>query len=290
LPASAVKGANVGSKLQFMEQRVFGPTNRKVAVVGQGTWHFEQGNRSTAVAALRRGLDVGMTHIDSAELYGNGEVEEIVAEAIHGRRDEVFLVSKVAPQNASWAGTLAACERSLARLKTDRLDCYLLHWRGAHPLEETIGAFNELMVAGKIVAWGVSNFDENDLAEAERIAGPNQIACNQVLYHLRDRSIEQAVLPWCEKNNVAVVGYTPFGRGGLPGARSDGGRALAEVAAAHDVTPRQVVLAFLVRQKSMFAIPKAADPGHVAENAGAGELHLTQSDIARIDAAFPVGR
>jgi diketogulonate reductase-like aldo/keto reductase len=215
-------------------------------------------------------------------------VEEIVAEAIQGRRDEVFLVSKVSPQNASWKGTLAACERSLGRLKTDRLDCYLLHWRGRHPLEDTIGAFNELVAAGKILAWGVSNFDVDDLAEAERIAGPGAIACNQVLYHLHERDIEAGVIPWCEAHEVAVVGYTPFGVGGLPGADSAGGRVLAEIAAAHNATPRQVILAFLVRRESLFAIPKAADPHHVAENAAASELRLTASEIARIDAAFPL--
>jgi diketogulonate reductase-like aldo/keto reductase len=273
-----------------MEQRSFGSVGRQVAVIGQGTWHIEQSDRATAIAALRRGLDAGATHIDTAELYGAGRVEEIVAEAIHGRRDEVFLVSKVMPQNASWRGTVAACERSLARLKTNRLDCYLLHWRGRHPLEETIAGFNELIAVGKILAWGVSNFDIDDLEEAERIAGPDQIACNQVLYHLQERTIEQAVIPWCEKHKVAVVGYTPFGPGGLPGPRSAGGSALGEIAAAHDATPRQVALAFLVRRPSLFAIPKAADPDHVVENAGAGELRLTPSEIARIDAAFPFGR
>jgi diketogulonate reductase-like aldo/keto reductase len=271
-----------------MQHRVFGSTGRQVAVVGQGTWHFEQSQRAAAIAALRRGLDAGMTHIDTAELYGSGRVEEIVAEAIQGRRDEVFLVSKVLPQNASRRGTVAACERSLRRLRTDRLDCYLLHWRGRHPLGATIGAFDELAAAGKILAWGVSNFDVDDLAEAERIAGPGRIACNQVLYHLGERDIEAAVIPWCEERNVAVVGYTPFGTGGLPGPQSAAGRVLAEVAAAHRATPRQVILAFLVRRPSLFAIPKAADPDHVAENAGAGELRLTESELARIAAAFPL--
>jgi len=273
-----------------MEQRAFGSTGRPVAAIGQGTWYIEQSQKAAAVAALRRGLDAGMTHIDTAELYGSGRAEEIVAEAIHGRRDEVFLVSKVMPQNASRAGTLSACEKTLARLKTDRLDCYLLHWRGRHPLQETIAAFEELVSTGKILSWGVSNFDVDDLAEAEGIAGPGRIACNQVLYHLEERGIEHAVIPWCETHKVAVVGYSPFGHGGFPGAKSAGGRVLGEIAAAHAASPRQVALAFLVRRSSLFAIPKAADPDHTAENAAAGGLRLTENELARIDAAFPLGR
>jgi diketogulonate reductase-like aldo/keto reductase len=273
-----------------MQRRAFGSTARQVSIIGQGTWHLETSERTAAVAALRRGMDAGMTHIDTAELYGSGRVEEIVAEAIQGRRNEAFLVSKVAPQNASRAGTVAACERTLARLRTDRLDCYLLHWRGSHPLDETIAGFNQLVAAGKILSWGVSNFHTGDLAEAERIAGPDQIACNQVLYHLQDRSIEELVVPWCEEHKVAVVGYTPFGRGGLPGPHSVGGRVLGEVASTHKATARQVVLAFLTRKAPLFAIPKAANPEHAAENAGAGDVRLSESDIARIDAAFPAHR
>ena len=228
-----------------MEQRPFGPTGNSVSVVGQGTWYIEQARRAAAVAALRRGLDLGMTHIDTAELYGSGEAEQIVAQAIAGRRDEVFLVSKVMPQNASRAGTVASCEKSLARLKTDRLDCYLLHWRGRHPLEETIAALEQLHGAGKIRSWGVSNFDADDLAEAEGIAGPGRIACNQVLYHLEERGIEHAVIPWCEEHKVAVVGYSPFGHGRFPGPATPGGRVLTEIAATHNATPRQVALRFL---------------------------------------------
>ena len=261
-----------------------------VPVIGQGTWYIEEGPRPAAVAALRRGLDLGMTHIDTAELYGSGAAEEIVAEAIAGRREEIFLVSKVMPQNASRAGTIAACDKSLRRLKTDRLDCYLLHWRGRHPLEDTIAAFEELVAAGKIRTWGVSNFDADDIAEAEAIAGPGRIACNQVLYHCEERGIEPAVIPWCEAHGVAVVGYSPFGHSQFPGPSSPGGKALAAVAAAHGATPRQVVLAFLTRRPSLFAIPKAANPAHAAENAAAGDLHLTAPEIAAIDAAFPVRR
>jgi len=273
-----------------MERRTFGSAGAAVAVIGQGTWYMEQGPRPAAVAALRRGLDLGMTHIDTAELYGSGAAEEIIAEAIAGRRDEVFLVSKVMPQNASRAGTLAACEKSLRRLKTDRLDCYLLHWRGRHPLSDTIAAFEELKAGGKIRAWGVSNFDAGDLAEAEGIAGAGAIACNQVLYHLGERGIEHDVIPWCEAHGVAVVGYSPFGHSRFPGPSSAGGRVLGEIATAHRATPRQVALAFLTRRPSLFAIPKAASADHAAENAAAGDLPLTEAEIARIDRAFPPGK
>ncbi|HYM91346.1 MAG TPA: aldo/keto reductase [bacterium] len=272
-----------------MERRRFGSAKREVAVIGQGTWEIERGDRATAIAALRRGLDLGATHIDTAELYGSGTAEEIVAEAIVGRRDEVFLVSKVLPENASRDGTIAACEKSLARLKTDRLDCYLLHWRGRHPLEDTIAAFEHLQRKGKILSWGVSNFDVPDLEAARKIAGGNGPVCNQVLYHLRDRAIEHAVIPWCEQHSVAVVGYSPFGSGRFPGPHTTGGRVLTHIAAAHHATPRQVALRFLVRRSSLFAIPKASSPEHSAENAGAGALRLTDAELSRIDKAFPLG-
>jgi diketogulonate reductase-like aldo/keto reductase len=184
---------------------------------------------------------------------------------------------------------VAACERSLGRLRTDRLDCYLLHWRGSYALEDTVAAFEQLRAEGKIRAWGVSNFDVPDLEEGARIAGAGHIACNQVLYHLRERAIEHAVLPWCERHGIAVVAYSPFGHGDFPGPRTRGGRVLQETAAAHGATPRQVALRFLVRRPSVFAIPKASSPEHAAENAGAGELHLTEAEIARIDDAFPRG-
>ena len=245
------------------------------------------GDRGAAVAALRHGLDLGMTHVDTAEMYG--EAEDIVGEAIAGRRDEVFLVSKVLPGNASRRGAMHACERSLARLRTDHLDVYLLHWwTGEHPLEDTIAAFQRLQRDGKIRSWGVSNFDEADLDEAWRIGGAG-LACNQVLYHLKERAIEHAVLPWCERHGVAVVGYTPFGRGRFPGPGTAGGRVLQEIADAHGGTPRQVALAFLIRRPSLFAIPKAANADHAAENAAAGTLRLTEADLARIDQAFPRG-
>jgi diketogulonate reductase-like aldo/keto reductase len=273
-----------------MERRPFGSTGRPVGVIGQGTWRIEEGRRAAAVAALKRGLDLGMDHIDTAEMYGSGASEAIVGEAIAGRRDEVFVVSKVLPQNASAAGVRRACDTSLRQLGTDRLDCYLLHWRGRVPLAETFGAFEDLVRAGKILSWGVSNFDVDDLEEAHGLVGDGRIACNQVLYHLEERAIEHAVIPWCERHGIVVTAYSPFGHGGFPEARSRGGRVLAEVAAAHGATPRQVALAFLVRRPSVVTIPKASGTAHVEENAAAGDLRLTAGDLARIDAAFPLGR
>jgi len=270
-----------------MERRPFGSTSREVAVIGQGTWRVSSAVGSPAVAALQRGLELRMTHIDTAELYD--DAEKVVAKAISGRRDQVFLVSKVLPQNASLAGTITACERSLASLNTDSLDCYLLHWRGRQPLEETIEAFERLQSAGKIGSWGVSNFDVDDLEEALAIAGPGRIACNQVLYHLGERAIEHAVLPWCERHGVAVVAYTPFGPDSFPAPRSRGGSVLQEIASAHSATARQVALAFLVRRPSLFTIPKAVRGEHVVDNAGAGRLELSGAEIARIDEAFPIG-
>ncbi len=269
-----------------MEKRLFGWTKRTVAVVGQGTWKIEQDARDKAIAALRVGLDLGLTHIDTAEMYGSGEAEEIASAAIAGRRDEVFLVSKVLPQNASRRGTIAACEKSLARLKTDRLDCYLLHWRGRHPLADTIAALEELQAAGKILSWGVSNFDVDDLEEALAIAGPGRIACNQVLYHLQERAIEHAVIPWCDKNNVAVVAYSPFGQDDFPEDKSAGGKVLQQIAAAHGASARQIALAFLLRFKNVLAIPKASQAAHVADNAGAGELTLGPGEIRQLECVF----
>ena len=273
-----------------MRRQPFGPTGVAVPVVGQGTWNMERDGRAAAVAALRAGLDLGMTHIDTAEMYGSGRVEELVGEAIAGRREQVFLVSKVLPQNASRAGVLRACEASLRRLRTDRLDCYLLHWPGRHPLADTIAAFEQLRREGKVRAWGVSNFGVEEMERAAAIAGAERIACDQVLYHLEERTIEHAVIPWCVARGIAVVGYSPFGSGRFPGPRSRGGRVLAEIAAAHGATARQVALAFLVRAPGLFTIPKAGRAAHVAENAGAGDLALSAEDVRRIDAAFPRGR
>jgi len=270
-----------------MKLQPFGSAGREVSVIGQGTWYIDRGNRGSAVAALRRGIDLGMTHIDTAEMYG--EAEPVVAEAIAGRRDDIFLVSKVLPSNASRRGTIIACERSLARLKTDRLDCYLLHWRGSYPLAETVAAFEELVSAGKIRSWGVSNFDADDLAEMLAVAGEGKIACNQVLYHLKQRAIEHAVIPWCAQHGVAVVAYSPFGHNDFPQPRSNAGAALQVIAEALGASPRQVALSFLTREPSVFAIPKASTSEHAADNAAAGELVLGKDEITALDNAFPRG-
>src|SRR5450631_1797521 len=270
-----------------MKSQPFGNSKSDVSVIGQGTWYIDRGDRNSAVAALRRGVDLGMTHIDTAEMYGDAEL--VIAEAIVGRRDEVFLVSKVLPSNASRRGTITACERSLKRLKTDRLDCYLLHWRGSYPLAETVAAFEELVGDGKIRAWGVSNFDTGDLDEMLGVAGKGRIACNQVLYHLQERAIEHAVIPWCKANGVAVVAYSPFGHNDFPQIRSKAGEVLQAIAQAHGASARQVALSFLTREPLVFAIPKASTPEHAADNAAAGELTLGAAEISALEKAFPRG-
>lgn len=271
-----------------MLSRIFGTTRRQVPVIGQGSWQIETAREADAVAALRAGLDLGMTHIDTAEMYGDGAAERVIASAIAGRRDEVFLVSKVLPSNASARGTLAACERSLRNLNTDRLDCYLLHWRGRYPLTETVTAFESLKRDGKILSWGVSNFDVDDLEEVTALNGPP--ACNQVLYHLGERAIEHAVIPWCAAHGTAVVAYTPLGKSAaMYEGNGAGARALRQVAARHGAAPRQVALRFLLRHDNVFAIPKATRAAHVVENAAAAALGLGAADLAAIDAAFKRG-
>src|ERR1700722_3472799 len=271
----------------IMRQQPFGSNGPEVSVIGQGTWYIDRGDRKRAVAALRRGVDLGMTHIDTAEMYGDAEL--VIAEAIAGRRDEIFLVSKVLPSNASRRGTITACERSLKRLKTDRLDCYMLHWRGAYPLAGTVAAFEELVSAGRIRSWGVSNFDSDDLDEMLDVAGQGKIACNQVLYHLQERAIEHAVIPWCAQHGVAVGAYSPFGHNDFPSPRSKAGEVLQTIAAAHGASVRQVALGFLTRGTSVFAIPKASTPEHATDNAAAGALTLSEAEIAALDQAFPRG-
>lgn len=273
-----------------MLRRKFGWTGVDVPVIGQGTWKIE-GGRDTerqAVEALRLGLDLGMTHIDTAEMYGRGRVEELVAEAIAGRRDEVFLVSKVMPDNASYEGTLRACERSLKRLRTGWLDLYLLHWPSSYPIGDTMRAMEELIARGLVRFIGVSNFDVEGLRGAEGALSRERLACDQVLYHLGYRAIERRLLPYCAKRGMAVVGYSPFGQGDFPSPRSAGGRVLAEVAKRHGRTPRQVALNFLTRHPSVFTIPKAVRPEHVRENSGGVGWDLTEDDITAIDRAFPV--
>jgi diketogulonate reductase-like aldo/keto reductase len=267
-----------------MELRPFGNPVRQVPVLGLGTWNLEQGDRVSAIAALRRGVELGLSHIDTAEMYGSGKVEAIVGEALRGIRDRVFLVSKVLPSNATTDGTLQACERSLKLMETDRLDCYLLHWPGSHPLEGTIRAFEKLTKDGKIRSYGVSNFDVKGMENAVRLAGPGKIVCNQVLYHLSERTVEHEVLPWCEKRGIALVAYSPLGA-----KQFTSGKVLDEIAAARNATPRQIALAFLIRRKGVFAIPKSGNIAHLEQKAAAASLSLTDDEVRRIDAAFPPG-
>jgi diketogulonate reductase-like aldo/keto reductase len=273
-----------------MSKRRFGPMPDEVPVVGQGTWQMAESRRDQSeIAALRAGIARGLTHIDTAEMYGNGAAEELIAEAIRGiPRRSLFIASKVLPQNASRAGTLRACEQSLRRLGTDYLDVYLLHWRGSVPLAETLGALEELVDQGKIRALGVSNFDVADLEEARALLRGAPIACNQVLYHLGERHIDADLVPYCRDHDIAVVGYSPFGHGRFAAPSRAGGRVLEAVAVRHKATPRQVALAFLAREAPLFTIPKASSLAHAEENAGALDLVLDAGDIAEIDAAFPV--
>jgi diketogulonate reductase-like aldo/keto reductase len=258
-----------------------------VVQLGQGTWRMGENarRRKDEIAALKLGLDLGMTLIDTAEMYGDGTAEEIVGEAIEGRRAEAFLVSKVLPQNASRAGTIAACERSLRRLGTDRLDLYLLHWRGRYALEETLAGFEALMEAGKIRAWGVSNFDVDDMAELMALPGGDQVATNQVLYNLARRGIEHDLLPWLRVRGIPIMAYSPIEQGRLLHDRS-----LIAVAARHGATPAQVALAWLLRQRDAMVIPKAGTVAHVREDRDALDLHFTAEDLAALDRAFPPPR
>ena len=265
-----------------MITREFGSTGVKVPVIGQGTWQIGK----DGLEALHTGIKLGMTHIDTAEMYTGAE--EAVAETIRGIRDNVFLVSKVLPSNASYRGTLRACDASLKRLRTDYLDVYLVHWwSGSHPIEETMRAMEELVAAGKIRYIGVSNFDVGRLKQTQEALTREKIVCNQVLYHLRSRAVENQVLPYCESQNIAVVGYSPYGKGDFPAPASKQGKALQTIAERHRKTPRQVVLNFLTRRKSLFAIPKAAKPDHVRENAGGAGWDLTEDDLTLIDSVFP---
>jgi diketogulonate reductase-like aldo/keto reductase len=262
--------------------RPFGPAGVPVAVIGQGTWRMGEtpARRRQEVAALRLGIELGMTHIDTAEMYGDGGAERVVAEAVAGQRDRVFLTSKVLPSNASHRGTIRACEASLKRLRTDYLDLYLLHWTSdRHPIEETMKGMAELVRRGLTRLVGVSNFEVTELRQAQAALGDLRLACNQVLYHLRDRSIEKNVLPHCERVRAAVVGYTPLARGGFMRG------AVADIARRHARTPRQVALNFLTRRPALFTIPKATDPDHVRENAGALDFTLTREEIRAINAA-----
>ena len=268
-----------------MELRPFGPTDEQVAAIGQGTWYLDSGDIASAIATLRLGLDLGMNHIDTAEMYGSAE--EIVGAAITDRRAEVFLASKVLPSNASFEGTLRACERSLQRLGTDWLDLYMLHWPGSYPIRETMRAMEKLVTEGVVRYIGVSNFDVEDLIAAERALRNEPMTSNQVLYNLGDRGIERRLLPYCAQRQIAVVGYAPFGHGNFPSPDSAGGRVLAAIGARHGKTPRQVALNFLTRHPNVFTIPKTTHPERVRENAGGAGWRLTPLEIDAIDRVFP---
>jgi diketogulonate reductase-like aldo/keto reductase len=265
-------------------QTVTLPGGETVPALGQGTWYMGErhGDAAKEAAALRLGVDLGMTLIDTAEMYASGGAEQVVARAVSGIRDKVFIVSKVLPQNASRTGVPTACERSLQRLKTDRIDLYLLHWRGGHPLAETVAAFEALKAAGKIRYWGVSNLDTGDMNELQRVPGGAGCAANQVLYHPDSRGIEFDLLPWCAKQGIPVMAYSPLGHNVR---RLLGSSALQMVAKRHDATAAQVAIAWGMREGNVISIPKAADAGHVRENAAAVEVRLTDEDLAAIDAA-----
>jgi diketogulonate reductase-like aldo/keto reductase len=255
--------------------------DKTVPVIGQGTWHMGEDRRQlqAEVAALQLGIDLGLTLIDTAEMYGEGGAEEVVGQAIAGRRDEVVLVSKVYPHNASRAGIPAACERSLKRMKTDYIDLYLLHWPGSYPLEETVEAFERLREAGKIGRWGVSNFDVSDMLD---LNNPH-CATNQVLYNPEERGIEYDLLPWMQSANMPLMAYCPIGQAGNLLMNP----AILEVAERHDATPAQISLAWVLRQDGVIAIPKAVDPHHIELNAAAAEIELSIDDELLIDSSWP---
>ena len=263
------------------------PNGEAVPVLGQGTWGMgeSRGRRADEATALRHGLDLGLTLIDTAEMYGDGGAEEVVADAIDGRRDEVFLVSKVYPHNASRAGAIAACERSLRRLRTDRLDLYLLHWRGGYPLAETVAAFEQLRAQGKVRHWGVSNLDVDEMEELAAVPDGGRCAVNLVLYNPTRRGIEWDLLPWCRRHRMPVMAYSPIEQGRLPT-----GGALAEIGRRHGCTPFQAALAWLLAQEGVIAIPKASRLTHVEANAQALQLVLTADEIAAVDRQFPPPR
>jgi diketogulonate reductase-like aldo/keto reductase len=260
------------------------PFGAVVPALGQGTWHLgeDRSRRRDEIAALRLGLDLGLTLIDTAEMYGDGEAEILAGEAIEGRRDEVFLVSKVLPENAGRRDVVAACERSLRRLGTDRLDLYLLHWRGNIPLEETLEGFNALVAAGKIRSWGVSNFDVLDMQELCNLDGGIDVATDQVLYNLTRRGIELDLMPWCLKRGIPIMAYSPIEQGRLLQ-----NPALRQVAARRDATPAQIALAWVLRMENVIAIPRAGRPAHVRDNRRALDLSLSAADLNELDCAFP---
>jgi diketogulonate reductase-like aldo/keto reductase len=274
-----------------VRSKAFGRLGQDVAVIGQGTWNVPEGGPQLKEAkrALVRGIELGMTHLDTAEMYGSGRVEEIVGEIIAPlRRESLFVTTKVLPSNATYRGTLLAADRSLKRLGLDYLDLYLLHWPGAHPLEQTMRALEELVEQGKTRAIGVSNFDVDEMLAAAAYLRRVPLTCNQVLYHLRERGIEHELVGAAQSRGIAIVAYTPFGRESFE-RNAAATMVLETVARRHGASVRQVILAFLTRYVNVFAVPKAARVAHVEENAAAGELTLQPADIDAIDRAFPVG-
>lgn len=263
------------------------PSGETVSVLGQGTWHMgeDPARRQEEVSALRSGLDLGMSVIDTAEMYGDGAAESLVGQAIRGRRDEVFLVSKVLPSHASREGTIKACEDSLRRLKTDRLDLYLLHWRGSYPLSETVDGFEALIYQRKIRHWGVSNFDISDLEELESVPNGNAVTTDQVLYNLMRRGVEYGLLPWCRARSLPVMAYSPIEQGRL---LKDA--VMTRLANRLNATPAQVALAWVLRHDGIIALPKAGTPKHVIQNRLALDLQFSNEDLAAIDRAFPPPR
>ncbi|NTG41504.1 aldo/keto reductase [Rhizobium rhizogenes] len=260
------------------------PSGITVPALGQGTWNMGENTARAKdeIASLKTGLDLGMTLLDTAEMYANGGSEEIVGRAIEGRRDEVFLVSKVYPHNASRKGTIEACERSLKRMNTDRIDLYLLHWRGEYPLADTVAAFESLKATGKIGAWGVSNFDVDDMEELFAVPDGGNVAANQVLYNLVRRGVEYDVLPWCQERNIPIMAYSPIEQGRLLHHPD-----LIHIAKTYQATPAQVALAFLLERDGVIAIPKSSNTQRVAENRDAVSLDISDEDWATLDAAFP---
>lgn len=265
------------------------PSGQSIPVLGQGTWRMgeDSSRRKAEVAALRLGLDLGMNLIDTAEMYGEGGAEEVVGEAIDDRRDDVFVVTKVYPHNATQRGALEACVRSLRRLKTDYIDLYLLHWRGQVPLEETLEAFRLLKETGRIRDYGVSNFDVDDLEEWVLLAGGEEVATNQVLYNLSYRGMEWDLLPWCRKRRIPIMAYSPIGHNAAEQKRILGKRTVKSIAAKHGVKPVQITLAWLLQQPDIIAIPKASKPEHIRENRASHDIKLTEDDLRKLDHAFP---
>jgi diketogulonate reductase-like aldo/keto reductase len=270
----------------MMQKRKFGPLENHVSLMGQGTWKMEL-NPKESQQALLRGIDMGLTHIDTAEMYGEGQVEEIIAPVLKTHRQNIFLVSKVLGTNASFNATIHACEQSLRRLETDRLDLYLLHWRDNIPLEETFAAFERLVEDGKIGAFGVSNFDVSDLEEGYSIAGPGKIACNQVLYHATQRAIERHIGPWCKAHQVALVAYSPLGQGSFPQNKTQTGQVLSQIADKYHASPEQIALTFLARDANTFLIPKANKIKHLEDNAQSMDIELECSDLKFLEENLP---